>query len=232
MTTCCAVTSGVNAPGAPPPSAHATRQGQGQADTRPLPGCYTRGAWLRLHRDTGASSLHQQTFYPARLGTVFHLAGTTPLYSHSLLQRRSVGCAVKFPRRCERHLRPAVDERWSLNNEESLAATVSALLSASLTVLLQIHEFLPQLSLSSFFLFSFCFVFAVNFWELSLLGSKSHWSAEIRNLTTGMCSTIDYNEGHNGLQQLAGRGRSNCDQNEGFREISRDAEVVVFVTVT
>lgn len=71
-----------------------------------------------------------------------------------LLQRRSAGCVVKFPRRCERHLRPAVDERWSLNNEgSSLATTVSALLSTSLTVLLQIHEFLPQLSLNSFSLF-------------------------------------------------------------------------------
>lgn len=55
-------------------------------------------------------------------------------------------------------------ERWSLNNEaESLAATVSALLSASLTALLQIHEFLPQLSLSSFSVFPFSFVLGVHF---------------------------------------------------------------------
>lgn len=72
-----------------------------------------------------------------------------------------------------------MDERWSLNNEgESLAATVSALLSASLTVLLQIHEFLPQLSLGDFSFSLLCSPLGVCFWLFSLLASKSHRSGQ------------------------------------------------------
>ena len=47
-----------------------------------------------------------------------------------------------------------MDERWSPNNEGAwLAATVSAVLSASLTALLQIHAFLPTISFIVFFAF-------------------------------------------------------------------------------
>lgn len=90
-----------------------------------------------------------------------------------------------------------MDERWSLNNAgESLAATVSALLSASLTALLQIHEFLPQLSFSGHPIAPLTLVFVACLCLSPSPGHEPHWRAQRHNLIGDACGASHRQEGH------------------------------------